>query len=214
MEISVQITKTFDICPDEVLKFRAQCLQYVQEHYEECAIKSLDDIPGEAIESVVTDALPSIIESKDVGYDDGGVIIDDCFSSINFDFYEDTASDLVRECVEYILQDIDYEPKFKQLLELSGNLKTGMNGDRDTFFNNGGFKLISQFCELTVIFQSATQYKDWRVIYYDNDSNQWSKKGHGWNELIDFLCTECEDTSFMNMSKEDIQKCKLWKEVK
>lgn len=209
MKIVFQVTYECELPIDELNRFKEKCLEYVEEHYEECAIKSWDDISSETIQSFITDNLSAMIDkSNSGGYKEPAVTL--CHNIIGFNYDDENVKDLVKKCVEFILSDIDYEPKFKQLLELSDNLVTGYFGQERTKFNQCGFNLYSQAATLAVRFRVPT--KEWKVRVYNEDTGiEECKSGTGWNELIEYLCVESDLTWFINMSKEQIELCKLYK---
>jgi hypothetical protein len=185
---------------------------YVEENFEECSIKSLDDIPDKIVEGVLTDSISELMMLNRATNNYDGVLIDDLFNKISFDFYGEAITDLVKKCVEQALQDIDYEPKFKQLLELSDNLVTGYFGNEQTAFDGLRFSLYSQTATIKVVFNPAVY--NWKVRVYEEDSGiETIKSGNGWNELVDYLCVESDLTWFINMSKEQIELCKLYKRL-
>lgn len=111
-------------------------------------------------------------------------------------------------CVHKKVLKVDYTTKFKQLLELSGNLKTGPFNERDTKFSDLGFELFSQGGSLIVIFYPTTC--NWKVSGYDEQSHEEViMTGSGWNELIKFLCTDSDITWFYQMTDEQIKECKI-----
>lgn len=213
MEIKLQIARYYDIPDSEIGNLKYRCLEYATERFEECSIKGFEDIPDDTLLDIISDFIENMSCTSWDDFAHQGIVIQDYFNTIGFDFHEEGARDLVQQCVETILTDIDYEPKFKQLIELSDNLVTGYFDKEKTQFNQAGFNLYSQAATLRVRFQAPT--KIWQVWMYDENSGEEEyKTASGWNKLIDYLCVESGYTWFMNMSPEQIQECKLWKERK
>lgn len=104
MDINVQITLNYKLQEDELIRFKERCLEYANDRCDECPINSVDDISDEAVELTISSCLPDILESRRLGCSGGGVILDDYFNSISFDFSEEDAQILVEECVEHILE--------------------------------------------------------------------------------------------------------------
>ena len=111
-------------------------------------------------------------------------------------------------CVHKKVSRADYAAKFKQLLELSDNLKTGHFGESETKFNEFGFELFSQVASMKVTFHPSTC--NWRVRTYDNETDEEIIfTGEGWNNLIHYLCKDTDCTWFHYMTEEQIKECKL-----
>lgn len=111
-------------------------------------------------------------------------------------------------CVHKEKIKVDYASKFKQLLELSDNLKTGYFNELETDFDETGFSLFSQVASLKVTFNPRTT--EWRIrIYCAELSTETIYSGTGWDNLIQYLCVSSEITWFINMSAQQIHECKL-----
>lgn len=110
MEIKTTVTFNHSIDQEEIAKFKAKVFEYVQEEIdEECNI-TINDISDEIVVDFLDDALPVAIEEHFKGYaDNSGVMLDDYFNSIWFDYYGETVRNWVQELGDQIVADLGEE---------------------------------------------------------------------------------------------------------
>lgn len=106
MKVKTVITVNHTISDNEIEEFRSRVLQCIQEELDEDSKLTLDDISKEATEEFLSNALPDVIAEDITGNNDcySGVVIDAYFESISFDYYGETAGELVREMANQILE--------------------------------------------------------------------------------------------------------------
>jgi transposase-like protein len=103
MKIEATIKLEYSIDDREVAEFKSKVLEYIQEEIdEECNI-ALDDISNEDVEEFLSSAISEIIEESYKGYSGNtGIVTDDYFNTISFDYYGEDIRDLVREMAHQI----------------------------------------------------------------------------------------------------------------
>jgi hypothetical protein len=113
MKIKSTITRTYTISDKEIVGFKKEMIDKLQDEYEEFDELTADDIPNSIVENTLRELLPDWIEDiMDSSYSTG-IIIDTYFDSISFDFNESDVHDLVNECIDKFLaerENDDYTP--------------------------------------------------------------------------------------------------------
>lgn len=100
MKIKTTITLEHTIPDSEVAEFKERVLQYIAD--EDCEVDP-EDISDEAIEEFLAERIPDMIEDQYKGYcSRTGIIKDEYFGTISFDYGEEDIDDLVKEMVDLI----------------------------------------------------------------------------------------------------------------
>jgi len=108
MRIKTTVTFEHRLEDKEIEEFKAKVLERIQEESE--LNITLDDIPDKLIEDYLKDSLPDVIQETYLGYcNTEGIVIDDYFNTISFDYYGEDARELVGEIADQIIVDMEEE---------------------------------------------------------------------------------------------------------
>ena len=103
MKIEATIKLEYSINDSEVVGFKSKVIQYIQEEIDEEYNITLDDISNEDVEEFLCNAISEIIEESYKGYSGNtGIVTDDYFNTISFDYYGEDIRDLVQEMAHQI----------------------------------------------------------------------------------------------------------------
>ena len=107
MKVEATVKFTYTINDDEVAKFKSRVIDYIQEETDwDCDI-TLNEISDNDVEAFLSGAILDAIEEKSFGNNYGsGIIIDDYFQSIWFDYYEEDVRDMVSDMAHQIYASI------------------------------------------------------------------------------------------------------------
>lgn len=113
MKIKSTIIKIYTISDEEIVKFKKEMIDKLQDECEEFDELTADDIPNSIVEDTLKESLPDWIEDILDSCYPTGICIDTYFDSISFDFNESDVHDLVNECIDKFLaerEDDDHTP--------------------------------------------------------------------------------------------------------
>lgn len=103
MKVKATITVEYSITDKEINGFKTRVLEYIQENIDEDYTKTLNDISNEVVEEFLSDAVANLITDFYAGYGGStGLIYDDYFGTISFDYCGEDVSDLVQEMAQQI----------------------------------------------------------------------------------------------------------------
>ena len=104
MKIKATVTFEYTLADSTIAEFKSHVLEYIQESLDEDNGLSLDDISDESVQEFLNKALPDAIGNMYRGYSsNSGILCDDYFGTVSFDYYGEDVSDLVKDMADIVL---------------------------------------------------------------------------------------------------------------
>lgn len=104
MKFNVVKRSTFTLYEESIKAFKEKMIQYLKNEMEEDGKLeddekfpyTIEDISDDIVEESISDIIQDVFEND---YDDSGIIFDDYFRTISFDFNEEDVRDCIYEAV-------------------------------------------------------------------------------------------------------------------
>lgn len=114
MKIDVLVKYEYNIAEEEIERMRNKVLENIQNDFEdEDDINkiTINDISIDIIKEYLSSELPEYIKESKNGYDSGysGVVCDDYFNTVTFNYYEEDINELISNLSEKIYNNFKEE---------------------------------------------------------------------------------------------------------